>query len=98
MVTIKIYRISGDQLFFNIPSKWCEECDLSVSIAKKVANEIGNNKVKIVVKPWINNLLEILPKGGWHPPVVLVNDKIISQGVVPNLDFLKEKVMQLGNI
>lgn len=98
MVTIKVYRISGKQLFFNVPSKLCEECDLSVSVAKKVARDFGNNKVNVVVKPWISNLLEILPKGGWHPPVVMINNKIISQGVVPKYDTIKEKVIQLGNI
>ncbi len=82
---IIIYRITGKQLFFRIPEKVCEECDLSVAIVHGVIEELGaKDKIKVTVKPWINNLISCLFWGSWHPPVVTINGKRFSQGVVPN--------------
>ncbi len=84
-VHIIIYRITGKQLFFRIPEKVCEECDLSVAIVRRVVEELGaQDKIKVTVKPWINNLIGCLFWWSWHPPVVTINGKRFSQGVVPN--------------
>jgi len=49
-------------------------------------------RVSIEVKSWFNNLLPNLIKGGWHPPVVMVNGKIFSQGIVPDAKNLEIKI------
>jgi hypothetical protein len=43
-VTIQIYKVTGKQLFFEVPSKICEECDLLINMTEKVVDG---------VKPWL---------------------------------------------
>ncbi|MDE1765575.1 MAG: hypothetical protein KGI27_04765 [Thaumarchaeota archaeon] len=93
-VHILIYKITGKQLFFNVPESVCEECDLTVNIAKKVLSEMGNKKITLEVKPWMNKALSSLFKGGWHPPVLLINGKVFSQGIVPDEQKLRESVLE----
>jgi len=93
-VNITIYKMTGKQLFFKVPEKVCEECDLSVERVKSVAKKINGNKINIEVEPWFNHMMKVLLKGGWHPPVVTVNGKIFSQGIVPDAQKL-ESVMRI---
>lgn len=94
MVNITIYKVTGKQLFFNVPENICEECDLSVALVKKITKRINNDKINLIVKPWFSNLPQALLKGGWHPPVVLVNGKIFSQGIVPDAKKLENKIIE----
>jgi len=94
MVNIIIYKVTGKQLFFNLPERVCEECDLSVATVKNIAKKMNGNKIDVEVKPWFNYLPKVLLKGGWHPPVVMVNGKIFSQGIVPNATKLESKIKQ----
>jgi len=93
-VNVVIYKMTGKQLFFNVPESMCEECDLSVERVKSVAKKINGNKINIEVEPWFNHMMKVLLKGGWHPPVVTVNGKIFSQGIVPDAQKL-ESVMRI---
>lgn len=95
-IHVIIYRVTGKQLFFNVPDKVCEECDLSVGIIRSVVKELGvEGEAEIVVKPWLNNIISCLLWRSWHPPVVTINGKRFSQGIVPNrtqlLDTLKHE-------
>lgn len=93
-VYLKLYKITGNQLFFNVPSSICEECDLTINVVKKMLNEINDPRIKFEVKPWMNSLLSALKKGGWHPPVLMINGEIFSQGIVPEERKLKEIVIE----
>ena len=101
-VNILIYKITGRQLFFNVPSRICEECDLTVGLTQKIVNEINkdntdnnnNNKIKLEVKPWLSNLISAVIKGAFHPPILLINGHIFSQGIVPDQKELKRKILQ----
>jgi hypothetical protein len=103
-VNIIIYKITGRQLFFNVPSRICEECDLTVGLTNKIVSEINDknnnnnnnakNKIKIEVKPWLSNFISAVAKGALHPPIVLINGHIFSQGRVPNHNELKRKILQ----
>jgi len=86
--------MTGRQLFFNVPETICKECDLSIAQVKNVANRIDGNKINIEVKPWFNHMFQVLLKGGWHPPVVTVNGKIFSQGIVPDFKELENKLRE----
>ncbi|MGI0046104.1 MAG: hypothetical protein ACREBB_02790 [Nitrosotalea sp.] len=94
IVHLTVYKITGSQLFFNVPSRVCEECDMTVNAAKKVISEINDPRVSLEIKPWLNKLLPALFKGGWHPPVLLVNGTVFSQGVVPDGKKLEEKILE----
>jgi len=93
-VKILIYKITGKQLFFKVPSRICEECDLTVNVAKRVADEIGSDKIDIEIKPWLGNLVSAIAKKALHPPVLLINGHIFSQGIVPDEKKLRHKIMQ----
>lgn len=92
---VTVYPMTGRQLFFNVPHSFCEECDLTVRLVKRVAADIPDVEVRI--KPWFNNLLGALRRGGWHPPVVTINGKVSSQGVVPDEDALRRALMRDGD-
>lgn len=75
----------------------CEECDLTVSLANKVTNEIKNDKITIEVKPWLRNIISAISKRGLHPPVLLINGNVFSQGIVPDEKKLRKALLdELG--
>jgi len=92
-VEIKIYRFTGKQLFFTIPEFVCHECDMVIRLVNKIVEKIENESVTVQVYPWFNNILSSLKKGGWHPPVVVINGKVFSQGIVPDEKELEEKIL-----
>lgn len=93
-IKITVYRITGDQLFFRVPESVCEECDLTVATAKRAIADLPPGTARLEVKPWLSHVLEALFRGGWHPPVVTVDGKLVSQGVVPLSDKLRQAVLE----
>lgn len=93
-VHITIYKVTGNQLFFKVPEKVCQECDILVNVIRRVVDDINDSRISVEIKPWMNNLLSSIAKGGIHPPVLLVNSQIFSQGMVPNAKDLEERIMQ----
>ena len=79
---VTVYPMTGRQLFFNVPHAICEECDLTIRLVQRVASDLPDVEVRI--KPWFNHLFDALRRGGWHPPVVTINGKIVTQGIVPD--------------
>ena len=94
MARVTIYRYGGRFLFYRITQE-CEECELSVHMAREIARELGEDKVDIEVKPWLDHLLEALLKGGWHTPIILINGKKYSQGVVPRREEFREAISRV---
>lgn len=93
-IHLVVYKITGNQLFFKVPSSVCEECDLTVNAVKKVLNEINDPRIKFEVKPWMDDLFSALKRGAWHPPVLIINGKIFSQGIVPEVQELKKNIIE----
>ena len=79
---VTVYPMTGRQLFFNVPHAICKECDLTIRLVQRVASDLPDVEVRI--KPWFNHLFDALRRGGWHPPVVTINGKIATQGIVPD--------------
>ena len=92
-VRVTIYRFAGKQLFFTIPQRFCEECDLTIHLVNQIVAELGEKQVELVVKPWLNYLPEALIQGAWHPPAVFVDGKRVSQGVVPKAGVVRERIL-----
>ena len=84
---VTVYPMTGRQLFITVPHAICEECDLTVRLVERVASELPHVEVRI--KPWFNNLFDALRRGGWHPPVVTIDGKVSTQGVVPDEEALR---------
>ncbi len=93
-VTVAVYPIAGKQLFFHVPDSVCHECDLTVRTVERVIDDLSSDGeyVKLEIKPWLNNIIQALWRGGWHPPVVVINGKLFSQGVVPQPGPLKAAI------
>jgi glutaredoxin len=79
---VTVYPIAGRQLFFRVPDSFCRECDSTLSLVERVAADFGD--VRVIVKPWLNHLFDALWRGGWHAPVVTIDGRVFSQGVVPD--------------
>lgn len=95
---VTVYPITGRQLgFISIPSRVCEECDLTVSLVRRLAAEL-DDRVEVEVRPWLRHIFDALRRGGWHAPVVTIDGKVFSQGVVPDADALKARLLETATV
>lgn len=93
-IKITIYRWAGRWGPFkvNIP---CGECTLTGDIVRDVVeNELAGVPVQVETLDWLSNWWKPVLKGGWHAPIVLVEDRIISQGAALNRGVLAEAVVK----
>ena len=83
VTVVTVYPMTGRQLgFITVPHAVCEECDLTVRLVQRVTDQLPN--VELRIKPWFSHLFDALRRGGWHPPVVTINGKVATQGIVPD--------------
>lgn len=87
---IVVYRISGSQGLFRVPDWICPECDLTIAAVEAAVKQSGLPYVVVTVRPWLQQLPRALKDRAMHPPVVLVDGRIQSQGVVPDPAVLAE--------
>lgn len=93
-VKITVYKWAGSFGPFkvNIP---CGECTLTGDIIKDVLdNELSGVPTEVETREWLSEWWKPLIKGGIHAPIIMVDGKIISQGVALNRGVLAEKVIQ----
>ncbi len=95
-LVITVYRITGRQLFFRVAGSICEECDLTVSAVNRAVHEFGADgiRIRVDVKAWLNNLVRALSRRAYHPPAVLVDGKLVSQGFVPTVEDLNAAIRE----
>ncbi len=90
MTTVTVYPITGRQFgWLSIPHRFCEECDLTISLVRRVVAGLGRDGAQVVVKPWLRHAFDALRRGGWHAPVVTIDGELFSQGVVPDAEKLR---------
>ncbi len=97
-ISVVIYRFTGQQGFFTVPQRYCPECDLTIAVTQKVVNALQpktNRKANLMVKPWFLYFWEPLLYGGWHAPIVTVNGRVISQGVVPPAETIENALSNI---
>lgn len=87
-VKITVYRWAGKKWFLRIQGE-CIECDLTVSQVRSLVARNPAWPVELELKPWLSHLWESLRRGGWHPPVVLVDGKLVRQGTIPTFAELQ---------
>ncbi|WP_330927491.1 glutaredoxin [Candidatus Sororendozoicomonas aggregata] len=91
---IKLFRWGGAWGPFkvNIP---CGECTLTKNIIDDVmTNELAGIPVTLEVNDWLTYWWRPLFKGGWHAPIILVDDKVIFQGGALNRGVLTQAVIE----
>lgn len=92
IIEIVVYRITGRQGIIDIPHRYCEECDLTIAVARQVLQQLDDRAVRLTVKPWMLYFWRPIWRGGWHAPILTINGKVYSQGVVPAFDGLLRAV------
>ncbi len=94
---VTIFYITGRQLGpLSVPQKWCEECDLTVRAVRNALDELDpRGEIAFEAKAWLRHAFSALRHGGWHPPVLLIDGKVFSQGVVPAADALRSRLRDL---
>ena len=82
---IIIYRFAGRQGLFTIPNEWCVECDLLISLVEDVLSSKGlESSTTLTIRPWFLWFwLPFLRYGKFHAPILIINGKFISGGIVP---------------
>ena len=91
-IDIVVYRITGRQGFITIPHRYCEECDLTVNVARGVVDELSDPNVRLIVRPWMLWFWLPIWRGGWHAPILTVNGRVVTQGIVPSRETLLEAI------
>ena len=91
-IQITVYPMTGKQGLFFVPKKWCKECDLVISLVQDAVKELSlGDKTDIKIRPWfVWAWLPFFRYFAWHPPILIINGKVISQGIVPR----KEQVIE----
>ncbi|PJE80191.1 Glutaredoxin 3 [invertebrate metagenome] len=93
-VVITVYKWAGSWGPFRIRVP-CGECTLTKDvILDTLACDLSDIPVKLVMHDWLNQWWKPLLKGGWHPPIVMVGDKVISQGEALNRGILTQAVIE----
>ncbi len=96
-VNLTLYRWAGNWGPFSVKIS-CGECALTHDVIDDtLANELAGIDVNVVVKDWLDVWWEPLPKGGWHAPIVMVDGKIVSQGVALNRGLLTQAVIEANS-
>jgi len=92
-VKITVYRWAGKKWFLRIEGE-CVECDLTVSQVRELIRRNPGWPIVWETKPWLTYLGESLRRGGWHPPVVLIDGQLVRQGTIPTLAELQAAVQR----
>jgi len=91
-VKIDYYRYAGRFLFYKAKDR-CLECEMTYSILHRLDAEVFSGKnIKINIKPFFNHLIPLFFKKAYRPPLVYINDKLFSQGIVPDARILIRKI------
>ena len=92
-VRVTVYKWAGAWGPFKVDIP-CGECTLTLDILRDVmSKELGGVPIGFEVKDWLSHWWEPLPKGGWHAPIVMVDGRIVSQGVALNRGVFTEAVI-----
>jgi glutaredoxin len=94
-VELVLYRYAGKFLFFRIKER-CRECDIAYVVLQQLMTERFYEKpVSLRFVPWLDNWWRVIWRGGWHAPILTVNKRIFSQGVVPDIHKLLRRISSL---
>lgn len=81
-VKVELYPWAGSWGPFRITGE-CIECDYAVAAIREVVSAHPDWPVEFEIKPWLNHIWEALSYGGWHAPVLIIGNRLVTQGRVP---------------
>ena len=92
-VNITLYRWAGAWGPFKV-SIPCGECSLTVDVIEDtLKNELSGVPVRLEIREWLSEWWRPLKIGGWHAPIVVVENRVVSQGHALNRGLLTEAVI-----
>lgn len=92
-VKITVYRWAGKFGPFKIKVP-CGECALTKDIIQDaLITDLQEIPVDLDIHAWLDEWWKPLLRGAWHAPIVLVENKVISQGHALNRGILAEAVI-----
>jgi len=95
-IKVIIYKYTGPQGLFTIPESWCEECDLLVRAVKGEIEESGA-KAELTIRPWFLWMaVPFFRHFGWHAPILVVNGRMVSQGIVAKREDIRRALQDAG--
>lgn len=93
-VRLRLYKWEGQWGPFKIKIP-CGECALTEDVIEAtLENELANAEVNFEVIEWLTYWWQPLFAGGWHAPIIMVEDKVIAQGDALNRGVLAEMVIR----
>lgn len=93
-IKVTVFRWAGSWGPFKVKIS-CGECTLTKDvILDSFENELSGIPVELEVREWLSEWWKPLVRGGWHAPIVMVEGKVISQGVAINRGVLTQAVIE----
>ena len=93
-VNVTVFRWAGVWGPFKVKIP-CGECALTKDIIQDCMDtDLAGIDVDLDLRDWLTEWWKPLRRGGWHAPIVLVNDKLVSQGVALNRGALTQAVIE----
>jgi glutaredoxin len=93
-VKVTFYRWAGACGPFRVKTP-CGECELTADVIDDaLENELRDLAVHVEVRDWLSVWWRPLAAGGWHAPIVMVDDRVVSQGRVLNRGMFQEAVVR----
>lgn len=93
-VRVTLYRWAGQWAPFKVKIP-CGECALTTDVLLDTfATDLAGVPVELDVREWLSEWYRPLLKGGWHAPIVFVENRIISQGHALNRGVLTEAIVK----
>lgn len=96
-INVTVYRWAGSWGPFSVKIS-CGECALTTDvISDTLENELAGIPVELESREWLSEWWKPLVKGGWHAPIVMVEGKVISQGIAINRGMLTQAVIEASS-
>lgn len=93
-VRITVYRWAGAWGPFKVHIP-CGECALTSDVIRDtLEHELDGIAVELETRDWLSHWWQPLKAGGWHAPIVMVDGRVVSQGLALNRGVLTQAVVQ----
>jgi len=94
VVNITVYRWAGAWGPFKVTIP-CGECSLTRDVIRDtLQHELAGIPVELENFEWLSRWWKPLLRGGWHAPIVLVDNRVISQGNALNRGLLTQAIIE----
>ncbi len=92
-INIKFYRWAGKWGPFSIKIP-CGECAITKDILlDTMSNELADIPIALQEDDWLSKWWQPLRRGAWHAPIVMVENKVVSEGEALNRGAICQAVI-----